>query len=446
LGERVTRFWRALVFAALALSVSAASWAQTDAQLVAQGESLVRAGRYAEAYNLLSPHEDRLAGDMKFDYLLARSALEVGQPSRASFIYERILAAEPNFVGVRLEMGRAYLALGDFARAKFEFETVLRFENLPPDLRQQAQIYGQAADKYLAGKRTVGFGYFELGYGYDSNPQSATRISEVTLAGGGTLLLPQSALARGDQYTALTAGGELIHALTDRFTVFAGGEARGRLFRDLDIAEFGTVDLRAGVGYSEGAHNVRLAVTGGRFWLDDTEVRDSWGGTLDYRYLAGKQDQITLGLNVSRNEFLPSALVVNSYDMAQASFGWLHATADGRGAFGLTLLGGTEMETEGRVDGDKPFVGLRVLLQRSLADTVGAFVSAGVLYGEYSEVNPLFGSKREDTMGDITVGVSVAIAKGWSLRPQVLYMRNESNQDLYKYDRTDVSLNLRLDI
>jgi hypothetical protein len=105
-----------------------------------------------------------------------------------------------------------------------------------------------------------------------------------------------------------------------------------------------------------------------------------------------------------------------------------------------------EMETEGRVDGDKPFVGLRVLLQRSLADTVGAFVSAGVLYGEYSEANPLFGSKREDTMGDITVGVSVAIAKGWSLRPQVLYMRNESNQDLYKYDRTDVSLNLRLDI
>lgn len=442
----MSRFWRALVFAAVALSLSAAAWAQSDAQLVAQGESLVRAGRYAEAYNLLSPHEDRLAGDMKFDYLLARSALEVGQPSRASFIYERILAVEPNFVGVRLEMGRAYLALGDFARAKFEFETVLRFENLPPDLRQQAQIYGQAADQYLAGKRTVGFGYLELGYGYDSNPQSATRISEVTLAGGGTLLLPQSALAQGDQYASFVAGGELIHALTDRFTIFAGGEGRARLFRDLTIAEFGTVDLRAGLGYSEGAHNVRVAATGGRFWLDDTETRDSWGGTLDYRYLAGKQDQLTFGLSGSRNRFLPDALVVNSYDMAQMSLGWLHASADGRGAAGVTLLGGMEAETEGRVDGDKPFVGLRVLLQRSLADNVGAFVSAGVLYGEYSEVNPLFGTQREDTLGDITVGVSVTLAKGWSLRPQLVYMRNESNQDLYQFDRTDVSLNLRLDI
>jgi tetratricopeptide (TPR) repeat protein len=427
-------------------SLAATCWAQSAAQLTAQAEPLVRAGRFADAYNLLSPHEDRLAGDLKFDYLLARSALEVGQPSRASFIYERILAVEPNFVGVRLEMGRAYLALGDYARAKLEFETVLRFENLPPDLRQQAQIYDNAATQYLAGKRTVGFGYLELGYGYDSNPQSATRISEVTLAGGGTLLLPQSALARGDQYTALTAGGEVIHALTDRFTVFAGGEGRARVFRELSVAEFGTVDLRAGVGYNEGAHNVRVALTGGRFWLDDTKTRDSYGATLDYRYLAGKQDQITFGLSASRNEFLPDALVINSYDLAQASIGWLHATADGRGAAGLTLLGGSELQTEGRVDGDKPFVGLRVILQRTFADTVGAFLSAGVQYGEYSEVNPLFGTKRKDTLGDVAVGVSWAFAKGWSLRPQVLYMRNESNQDLYQYDRTDVSLNLRFDI
>jgi hypothetical protein len=431
---------------ATAWLLSAAAWAQSDAQLVAQGESLVRAGRFAEAYKLLEPHEDRLAGDLKFDYLLARSALESGQPSKASFIYERILAVEPNFVGVRLEMGRAYLALGDYARAKLEFETVLRFENLPPDLRQQAQIYDSAAAQYLAGKRTVGFGYLEIGYGYDSNPQSATRISEVTLAGGGTLLLPQSALERADHYTALTAGGEVIHALTDRFTIFAGGEARARLFRDLDVAEFGTVDLRAGVGYNEGAHNLRVALTGGRFWLDDTKTRDSVGGTVDYRYLAGKQDQITFGLSASRNEFLPAALVVNSYDLVQGSVGWLHAAADGLGAVGFTLLGGSELETEGRVDGDKPFVGLRVILQRTLSSQFGAFVAAGVQYGEYAEVNPLFGTARKDTLGDVTLGVSWALAKGWSLRPQVLYMKNDSNQGLYDYDRTDISLNLRLDI
>lgn len=435
-----------LLLLALAWSVAASCWAQSDAQIVAQGESLVRAGRYADAYKLLEPHEDRLAGDLKFDYLLARSALETGQPSKASFIYERILAVQPNFVGVRLEMGRAYLAMGDYARAKLEFETVLRFQNLPPDLRQQAQIYGDAASRYLVGRKTVGFAYFEYGYGYDSNPQSATRISEVTLAGGGTLVLPQSALARSDHYQGLTAGGELAHALTDRFSLFVGGEARGRLYQNLSVAEYGNVDGRLGFGYNAGPHNVRLAATGGRFWLDSLKTRDNAGGTLDYRYLASKQDQVSAGLSASRNKFLPDALKINSYDLFQGSLGWLHATADGRGAAGLTALGGVEKETQGRVDGDKSYGGLRIALQRTLGQTVGVFLLGGAQYGKYSEVNPLFGVRREDTLYDATLGLSWGFAKGWSLRPQVQYTNNRSNVDLYEYDRTDVSLNLRLDL
>jgi tetratricopeptide (TPR) repeat protein len=441
----VAQFWRAIIVI-LAWSMAAVCWAQSDADIVARGEALVRGGQYAEAYKLLEPLEDRLAGNLKFDYLLARSALESGQPSKASFIYERILAVEPNYVGVRLEMGRAYFALGDVSRAKLEFETVLRFQNLPADLRQQAQIYDKAATEYLEGKKTVGYAYLEYGYGYDSNPQSATRISEVTLAGGGTLLLPQSALPQGDQYHALTLGGELVHALSDKFSVFAGIDARGRHYTDVGVANWNTVDGRMGLGYNSGVHNVRVALTGGRFWLDTLKTRDSGGATLDYRYLAGKQDQVTLGLSGSRNKFVPDALKINSYDLYQLSLGWLHGTADGRGAAGLTLLGGVENELNGRVDGNKPFVGARLTLQRSFTASVGGYVLAGAQYGKYSEINPLFAERRIDTLYDVTAGVSWTIAKGWSVRPQVLYLKNRSNLPLFEYDRTDVSMNLRVDI
>ena len=170
---------RAIV-AALVWAFAATVWA-ADADVVNQAEALLRAGRYAEAFQLLEPLEDKLAGDLRFDYLLARAALESGNPSRASFIYERILAVEPNYTGVRLEMGRAYYQLGDYARAKLEFETVLRFPNLPPDLRQQAQIYARAVEDQLAGKRLVGFGYIEYGYGYDSNPQSISSVSPISI-------------------------------------------------------------------------------------------------------------------------------------------------------------------------------------------------------------------------------------------------------------------------
>jgi len=228
--------------------------------------------------------------------------------------------------------------------------------------------------------------------------------------------------------------------------VFIGGEARGRLYNELTIAEYGNVDARLGLGYNAGQHNARFTLTGGRFWLDDVKTRDAAGATFDYRYLASKQDQINVGLNGSRNKFLPDALKVNNYDFYQASLGWLHGAADGRGAAGLTLLGGTELETAGRVDGDKPFIGLRVNLQYAFADGIGGFLLAGAQRGKYSEVNPLFGYKREDTLYDATFGFSWIIAKGWSLRPQAQYTYNRSNSALYEYDRTDVSMNVRLDL
>ena len=73
----VTRWARLLII------LLACGWASavTAQDILTQGESLVRAGRYAEAFALLEPHEDRLAGDLKFDYLLARSALETGKAS-----------------------------------------------------------------------------------------------------------------------------------------------------------------------------------------------------------------------------------------------------------------------------------------------------------------------------------------------------------------------------
>jgi tetratricopeptide (TPR) repeat protein len=56
--------------------------------------------------------------------------------------------AETDPVSGHLERGQAYLEQGEYAKAVLEFEQVLRFDNLPPDLRQQAEIYAKAAKGY----------------------------------------------------------------------------------------------------------------------------------------------------------------------------------------------------------------------------------------------------------------------------------------------------------
>jgi tetratricopeptide (TPR) repeat protein len=437
---------RALLTAFVA-ALAIAAWA-ADEDVVAQAEKLVRAGRYAEAYQLLEPLEAKLAGDLKFDYLLARSALESGRPSKASFIYERILAVEPNYVGVRLEMGRAYLALRDYARAKLEFETVLRFEALPPDLREQALAYARAADALLAERRTVGYGYVEAGYGYDSNPLSATPLTTIITPSGA--VLQPAATERGAQYYALSFGGEVIHALSERFSLYAGGDARARWHHDFDTADFQSGDARFGLGYAEGPNNVRIGLIGGTYRLDNKSLRDGYGATADWRRLVDQQNQLSLSALAVRFRFVPELFKESDFDNYQATLGWLRAVNDGRGAVGVSLLGGYENATRARPEGDKPFVGFRLNLQNAFTDYFGGFVLAGAQWGYYSEPNPLTQPnpvKRRDTLYDVTAGVTWSIAPGLSLRPQVVYVKNASNlADLgYEFDRTDVSINLRAD-
>jgi hypothetical protein len=81
-----------------------------------------------------------------------------------------------------------------------------------------------------------------------------------------------------------------------------------------------------------------------------------------------------------------------------------------------------------------------------LTSSIGGFLLAGAQRGDYDQINTLFGAKREYTLYDVNMGVNWGLAKGWSLRPQVVYIKNRSNLPLYEYDRTDLSLNLRLDI
>jgi tetratricopeptide (TPR) repeat protein len=431
---------RAIV-AALVWAFAATVWA-ADADVVNQAEALLRAGRYAEAFRLLEPLEDKLAGDLRYDYLLARAALESGNPSRASFIYERILAVEPNYTGVRLEMGRAYYQLGDYARAKLEFETVLRFPNLPPDLRQQAQIYAKAVEDQLAGKRLVGFGYIEYGYGYDSNPQSISSVSPITTAAGDPLFIGNE---RSDHFNQLSLGGELSYAMTERFSLYAGGDARLRAHRDLDTADFGTLDARMGIGYAMGSSQTRIGVAAGKYALDYEPTRDNAGVTAEFRTLLNPTNQLTVNAQLTRYEFRPVLLQENDYDLFQSTVGWLGVVNEGRGALGVSLLGGIERARGGRIDGDKPYIGGRLTVQNSFTDTVGAFFLAGAQRGKYKDFNIAFGERRKDTLYDVAMGVTWTFTPGWSLRPQLVYIKNDSNLALFEYDKTEASINLRKD-
>ena len=431
-----------LILAGLWLGCTPLGAVANEATLI-KADALIKNGKAAEAYALLDPLEAKLAGDPTFDYLLATAALEAGNPSRATFIYERILAVNPDFIGVRADMGRAYYQMGDLARAKLEFETVLIIPNLPPDLRTAVEAYKSALDQQSANAKTVITGYAEAGFGRDNNVSSQTSDRAINTAFG-PYYPSADQRKRADNFLSYGAGLEVVHFLDDGFAVFAGGDFRGRGYRSISEADNYSADTRVGLQYSSGRHLIRGGLLMGLYVLDNESNRDSRGLNLDYRYLLDEKNQFAINSLYSASRYIPEASKSEDSNLASLSFGWTHVLAPTTISV-LNVTVGTEEATRDRADGDKNFWGLRGTMQHQISNSLGGYFTAGHQWGDYTKFNTTYGEHRKDRFADAAVGLVWSLPDRWSVRPQVAYTRNWSNESIFKYDRLDYSVALRRD-
>lgn len=421
--------------------------AQVDQAVLERADALLKAGSAEAAYQLLEPLEVQAAGDPVYDSLLGTAALESKRPSKATFVYERILAVTPDYVGIRADMGRAYFALGDFGRAKIEFETVLSFQNLPQDLRSTVEQYAKAAEARAQDKRTVFNGYVEMGLGHDTNITSANQAASINYPGSASVAAGSyTPDAKPDNYATLGLGAELNHRFDAQWGLYAGGDYRGRAYnRFCDNTCNATLDGRLGLSYSGGSWLLRTGLVGGNYTLNKATYRDTLGLTADWRMALASGSQLSFGASTLQTQYLVAGQSSQNTQTNSVTAGWLTALGDGDAIFSITANAGVELAVGGREDGNRQFAGPRVLLQKSFSNTLGGYITAGASVSKYSGTNIFYNLSRDESLYDLSLGLTWSLAKGLSLRPQLTYVKNVSNAELYSYDKADASINLRLD-
>ena len=423
--------------------VSSARAADPD---LATAAALLKAGRAAEAFAYLEPFEDAQAGNPDFDYVFGLAALDAGNPGRATLALERVLAVNPNFAGARIDMARAYFALGDFARAKDEFRAVLG-QNPPPAARAVIERYLAAIEERETAKRTVLTGFLELTLGRDSNVNNSTSQTEVAGPALGNLVftLDPTNVKRSDGYSTLSGGAEISHQVTPGFGLFAGAGGRYRANSTEDRFDTKSIEGRVGVAFPGERTLFRAMVQGERFYLDHEANRTTRGIAADARYSLNPATFLTGFAAKTAYRFEAPGLDVNDFDQVLAGVGMIRLFHEGRSALAGTLLGGKENDIHGRADGDKDILGLRFGGNLNVLESLDVFASVGGQRGDYARENLAFQVTREDEQIDAVVGLVWRLSRNWSLRPQVLYVRNDSNIQIYSYKRTDASLTLRYD-
>jgi hypothetical protein len=442
------------------LSAHEAGDAKAYEKLLQDAARLVKNGNPAEAYALLEPLEFDHAGEVRFDYLIGIAALDSGIPDKATMAFERVLAVNPNHAAARLDMARAYYQLGDFPRARTEFTIALN-QNPSATLLANIQKYLDAIDAQQAGKRTRFSAYVEGGLGRDSNINISTSQSQLFVDAFATVVqLNPSNVKMADNYYALAAGGKINHELNAHWGLFAGGGLRKR--NNNTHAEFNSIntDVRGGVVYAAKADRLNVSLVGGQYDLDGARNSDIVGFKGEWRHVLSPSNQLNAFAQAVKYRYADPLLQPNDVNQQALGLGWLHVLADGK----ATLSGSTHYGTEkdvapiitvpgigvinpsgGRNDGARHFGGLRVGGQTAYGEKTTLFASASMQPSDYDKVNYLFLRKRKDRLYDLKLGADWHWDKLWTLRPQLSYYRNDSNIDIYSYDRTDVSLTVRRD-
>jgi tetratricopeptide (TPR) repeat protein len=426
------RRWPGLYAVVVAMSLIFANSAFAADPDLARAEQLLRDGSYQEAYDLLAPFEVAGKGDAVFNALLGRAALKTNRADKALTFFERSLAAAPNSVDAHLGLGRAYLALGDYARAKIEFETVLRFDELPPDLQSQAEIYAEAAQGYAEGRRLLANGYAIVGVG---NYRTGAR-------GGG----PEN-----DAFVAARVGGNLNYTLPDSSALDGSLDYR---FRDYDNpGRRNDSDLRWNGAFSRTVDegNWIGGVRGRVSYRGDGSYRNDYGMYGNYRLRVDPGDQVAAGLEVRQRRYPTGPLRERTRNIVELTGSWTHAFLDGKASFTLSGQAGREFNTE-RPDGDANFFGLSPSLSISITEKLGGFAFFWWQNDRYNierlgaPGDSLVGiGTRNDNLYELGGGLTWQFAPSWSLNPEILYIRDQSNILAVNYSSTEIWITLRKD-
>ena len=439
LPARRFKAWRALVMGmAMCLAVSRPTLA-ADADL-ARASQLVQDGQYREAYDLLAPFEAANKDNATFNALLGQAALRTNRADMAVTLFERSLEASPDSVDAHLGLGRAYLALGDYARAKIEFETVLRFDDLPLDLHQQVEIYAKLAQSYAEGNRLLSFGYAIVGFGnYRVNATSGTD----EFGGSDT----------NDNFFKTRIGGGLNYALNDGYALSGSLDYRFRNYDNADRRNDSDLRWDGAVSRTLGENNLAVGLRGRVSYRGDGQYRHDYGLYGNWRYRANPDNQFTVGAEFRRRDYPNGPLNSRSHNIAELTGGWTHSLLDGRASFSLVANGGREFATNNRIDGDANFFALTPTLNFTFTDQLSGFVFGFWEHVRYNEERPNLGAdgrvlsieKRTDDIYEVGTGLTWQFAKSWSLNPEVLYVREHSNILAANYSSTETMVNLRLD-
>lgn len=403
----------------------------TPAQLLSGAERLVAMRRFDEAHPLIEALKLAPGYSLQTRFLSGFIAAEKGDFRAAADQYKAILADDPSQTRVRLELGKAMMAMGKPQSADKQFRLAGQDRELPPELAKAIRGVRAVIRQQRAWRLDVDFGIAP-----DSNINNATAADQVTVNLGGyslPLSLGDDAKARsGTGQTATISAGLRLPVGTNT-SMLVDFDSAGSNYSGTDYDDY-LVQLAAGpeLRLSQTA-SVSIEAVGAQRWYGGRLVSRQGGVKAGAQASLGAADRVGVQLDARRT----NALFNPGYDGWQTGlYGtWEHALSrslvGSAGLFGrrdwLTEAAYSSREVGGTlaVGGELPHginFSLSGTASRALYDAPMAFFS--------SEPRRDWRWNTRATLGNRGIRVF-----GFSPELSLTYARTDSNIAFYSTDR-----------
>lgn len=435
------RLWVLLWFGVLTAVPLHAS-EDTTAELA----QLVEQRNFIAAYELALEHRFEHEGELGFDFYYGMAAIEVGELSEGVFALERVIMQRPGFSRARLELARGYYLMEEDTRARHHF-SIVEAQSPPPTVVATIDRYRQRMDQRADRQRTRVSGGVSLTVGYDSNVNSATDADNISVTLGelsGELALPESSQARDDGFGLLAGHVMVQRPALDQWTVFAGLDGEARLHFEESDFDTQRAGLRLGTQLNGDVFTPRVTLRAQRFYVDGEEFQDLLGVSLGLSQSFSERMLGRYGLEYARlmhddasdrdgHLILASAGVTQAWQVPMTPLTTVSLFA-GR-LIADSSSDGAQANTDRWQGGVNALGQLQVATAWRLSSRLQYRLS------RYSGRNALFDNERRlDHFGQASLGAEWQPLARLQVKPQLEYRRNESNIELYSYERVSAQV------
>ncbi len=408
----------------------------------------IQNSNYKLAYQSALVIKSDYEGDPEYDFLFGLAALETGEFHEAVFALERVVTSYPDQLRARLELGRAYYATHNYAAAKKEFNLVLE-QNPPENVKQNVLPFLTRIDLMENSYKSSFNGYIGFSGGYDSNINGATSANNAIFSpeeGLDQIEVPLGDDSKeiDDTYSNIVGGFGYLYPFSKRSAIVAKLSATQRNNLDSDTYDMGNYGIETTYLMTVGQIRSSYGFLYQSLKLNSADYQDSYHLVGNWGFDTQSKWQFATNLTLSDIRY-PEALSDDRDIRQLALFTSVSKEFLGLVHTGSFIYSNSNTKTSDDESNGKDSIGWSYTGMKAFGQSYALYYRFLMQTTENDDlsISPYFGELREDDQMSNALGWQWLIFKGFSFRTEFSYTKNDSNIELYEYDRTKLDLGIR---